>query len=411
MTKSRQSASRLRLSKLFRWLAVLCFIKLSIFGLLLLDVPLPFVNNAPESEQAAAEKTASMPASSGEKSKPLPQEQATGDRAVEMALQHALRTSDSSRLPNVADVIDNPALTSVAPLPDVHAPQGKSAARLAGKMQSSQAKEPPKSALPDSPAKPVAEAAPVYKGNDVPLPEPLPAPVAEPGQDAPRVANPGPAKENEGVWDMLGLTKLPIPTLGSVRTAHAAAQSMPLPQTAAPSSTSPFAPREQSAPIVMPGAPDIPANIPTGQQLGEPLPPRTAVGTPGGAMPMSPNSGQSGQGNLYDAQELARQQQDVLMLKQQMDDRLQELRSSEKRVQKMLEEAKGLEDKQLKSLILMYVNMKPKAAAQAMEKMESRTAAQILRGMTPKQSGEILSYIKPEVAAKLTELLTRMRMQ
>ena len=125
---------------------------------------------------------------------------------------------------------------------------------------------------------------------------------------------------------------------------------------------------------------------------------------------MSPN-GQPAQNNLYDAQELARQQQDVLMLKQQMDDRLQELRTSEKRVQKMLEEAKGLEDKQLKSLILMYVNMKPKVAAQAMEKMESRTAAQILRGMTPKQSGEILSYIKPEVAAKLTELLTRMRMQ
>jgi hypothetical protein len=30
--------------------------------------------------------------------------------------------------------------------------------------------------------------------------------------------------------------------------------------------------------------------------------------------------------------------------------------------------------------------------------------------MTPKQSGEILSYTNPTVTAKLTELLTRMRL-
>ena len=43
MTKSRPSATRLRLSKLFRWLAVLCFIKLAVLGMLMLDVPLPVI--------------------------------------------------------------------------------------------------------------------------------------------------------------------------------------------------------------------------------------------------------------------------------------------------------------------------------------------------------------------------------
>ena len=99
------------------------------------------------------------------------------------------------------------------------------------------------------------------------------------------------------------------------------------------------------------------------------------------------------------------------MLKQQMDDRLKELRTSEKRMQKMLEEAKGVEDQQLKGLVLMFTNMKPKTAAQAIEKMEERVAVQILKGMTPKQSGEILSYTNPQVTAKLTELLSRMRIQ
>ena len=41
MTKQPHSATKLRLSKLFRWLAVLCFIKLSMLCMLLLDVPLP----------------------------------------------------------------------------------------------------------------------------------------------------------------------------------------------------------------------------------------------------------------------------------------------------------------------------------------------------------------------------------
>ena len=374
-------------------------------------MPLPFVGGDSEPQQLAEAEKTSVPSQKTEIEAPQ-KEQLSGDKAVEQALQHALRTSDSSRLPNVSDVVDNPALTGVAPLPTTHEPQGKAAARLAAKTQPSLLREQPQSALATGPA-PLAEAQQTFKPGDIPLPAPLPAPVAEAGQEAPRIANPKPAVDNEGVWDMLGLTKLPIPTLGSVKTAHAAAQSMPLPQTGTANGPSPFAPREQSAPIVMPGAPDIPANIPTGQELGgEPLPARGMSNTPAGAMPSTPSASSAGQGgNLYDAQELARQQQDVLMLKQQMDDRLKELRSSEKRVQKMLEEAKGLEDKQLKGLILMYINMKPKTAAQAIEKMEERIAAQILKGMTPKQSGEILSYTNPQVTAKLTELLSRMRIQ
>ena len=41
MTKSRHSATRLRLSSLFRWLAMLCFIKLCLVAMLMLDLSLP----------------------------------------------------------------------------------------------------------------------------------------------------------------------------------------------------------------------------------------------------------------------------------------------------------------------------------------------------------------------------------
>ncbi len=58
----------------------------------------------------------------------------------------------------------------------------------------------------------------------------------------------------------------------------------------------------------------------------------------------------------------------------------------------------------------MYANMKPRMAAQAMENMDERIAVRILSGMPPKQSGEILTYTNPAKTAKLTELITRMRM-
>ena len=69
MTKQPHSATKLRLSKLFRWLAVLCFMKLTILGLLLLDVPVPswlggspkdatVAVNEPRTGQAQNEKAA-----------------------------------------------------------------------------------------------------------------------------------------------------------------------------------------------------------------------------------------------------------------------------------------------------------------------------------------------------------------
>ena len=113
----------------------------------------------------------------------------------------------------------------------------------------------------------------------------------------------------------------------------------------------------------------------------------------------------------YDkAQELARQQQDILMLRQQMDQRLKDLQDAERKMKDMIREAKDLEDKKIRNLIQMYANMKPRTAAKALESMDERVAIRILSGMAPKQSGEILTYTNPAKTAKFTELITRMRL-
>ena len=106
---------------------------------------------------------------------------------------------------------------------------------------------------------------------------------------------------------------------------------------------------------------------------------------------------------------LARQQQDMLVLRQQMDQRLRELEGAEKRMQELIRDARSLEDQKVRSLIQMYANMKPRVAAKALENMDERVAVRILSGMAPKHSGEILTYTNPEKTAKFTEIITRMR--
>lgn len=232
------------------------------------------------------------------------------------------------------------------------------------------------------------------------------------------------APEKDTILDILNLTKLPIVWLGSIQTAYAAATDMPIPQAPA-AQQSPFAPAEQNAPVHSPtDIPNIPAaplpktsnpSQPTSRDIpglpafkpkeaGSSIPAPTSSPVPqiqSATSPEDPNE---------KAQEIARQQQDILMLRQQMDQRLKDLENAERKVKDMIREAKSLEDSKVKNLVQMYANMKPKTAAKALENMDERIAVRILSGMAPKQSGEILTYTNPAKTAKFTELLTRMRL-
>lgn len=427
MTKQRPSATKLRLSRLFRWLAVLCFIKLSILGMLMLDLPLPawLGGDASDSGGMPAQTLSPMPAA--------PQrgrESAASDKAP--------LSSEVRPLPDQAGgTAETGQPTMIRPQSAPAAPQGSAAAQLAASIKPRHARRQnvTEVALPTPLVRAQAPAggpfgdAPVFMPPSLPEPAALGAPGREPGtspltgNEAPLLAVAAERRAGEEGWmDMLGLKHLPIPGLGSVQAAHAAALDMPVPQAPA-ESASPFAPAEQSAPLTMPGAPAIPATIPRGQSAdGAPLPPRAADST---ALPALPQNGPSAgvpvpapsvaPNTLPDdpnakAQDLARQQQDILMLRQQMDQRLKDLQDAEQKMKDMLREAKGLEDKKIRSLIQMYANMKPRTAAKALESMDERVAVRILSGMAPKQSGEILTYTNPAKTAKLTELITRMRL-
>lgn len=450
MTKSRHSATRLRLSRLVRCLVALCCLKVAALGLAFFDVPLPRWLGGGNAEQASDVPDA------GESS-----------RRLEAALLAQTGGVGASAVPDgaAAPEASSPAApSSPVPVADVTdaQPQGSEAAELAAA-----ARPRPRAGIssPGLPAPVIADgtvsagfaasgAAGALNGPALPTPPPLGSPLVAAGIPAPQ-ASPQRADDGEGVslWNLLGLTSLPIPGLGSVQAAHAAALDMPVPSTP-PSSggTSPFAPAEQLAPLggqpaalggptALPGAAPIPAGIPRGQAAdGSPLPPRAAEfpgqAGRGASVPAAAGQGASPLPTLprtdpsatwpapaptvtpqtpaadpnAKAQELARQQQDILMLRQQMDQRLKDLQNAEDKMKDMIREARELEDKKIRNLIMMYANMKPRMAAQAMENMDERVAVRILSGMAPKQSGEILTYTNPAKTAKFTEMITRMRM-
>lgn len=431
MTKQPHSATKLRLSKLFRWLAVLCFMKLTILGLLLLDVPVPsWLGGAPKDATVAVNE----PRTGQKRAETVAPAADAAPSGLAQSVSSTL-TSMGSALDSVVENIKDKTEKSQSD------PQGSAAARMAAtvKPHADKTSSVADAALPapliraaasgGAPETAAASKAPAQTFSpNFPEPQALPAPQAEPGTSATSgslIVSARPNRASESEWlDALGLSNLPIPGLGSVQAAHAAALDMPVPQTPT-GGQSPFAPAEQTAPLTIPGAPPIPANIPRGQGTdGAPLPPRGAAGNSDGFLPSLPQGQGSGtlpvptvqqpQGAYSSdpnakAQELARQQQDILVLRQQMDQRLKDIQETEKKMQDMIREARGIENEKVHRLVLTYSMMKPKAAAKALESMDERVAIRILSGMSPKQSGEILTYVSPAKTAKLTELITRMR--
>ncbi len=225
-----------------------------------------------------------------------------------------------------------------------------------------------------------------------------------------------PEAEDTSWWsNFFSMKSLPFPRLGVDQVAYAATLDAPPPPPPPSSdrSSSPFTPPAQLAPVQSAQQtgtqPEVrPAGV-AGPQMSpdtsnNPLVLPSTPPAPNVKPYVAPESASQKE------QELARREQEILALKQQMEQRLKELQNAERKVQGMLNEAKDVENNKMSSLTNMYVNMKPRQAGLALEKLDESIAAKILANMKSKQAGEIMSYMNPEVTAKLTELLTRMRL-
>lgn len=401
MTKSRQSVTKLRLSRIIKCLVALGCIKLCLIAFGAMDIHWTNLFNSADKSQLQQEVV--------RKSINIDPESVSITDKSEPELIEERQTPDVEELPLGS---------KAAELAAAAKPQRKSSDGI---------QRMPAPLLPAEPFTPLLTSeSPYFSSSSLPEPAPLGLPLVEAGVSLPAQENAQKPENTDSIWDMTALTSLPIPGLGSGQAAYAASLDMPVPATT--NTISPFTPGEQVNPVgnqgrVIPGAPAFPQNIPAASADGAPLPPRQpTLGQTGNYAPLpgTPATSNAPAPNItprptdlnpnMKAQELARQQQDILMLRQQMDQRLQDLQTAEDKMKSMLEQAKDVEDQKVKTLVQMYANMKPRTAAQALENMDERIAVRILSGMAPKQSGEILTYTNPVKTAKFTEMITRLRM-
>ncbi|MDR2800530.1 MAG: hypothetical protein LBB52_04585 [Desulfovibrio sp.] len=125
------------------------------------------------------------------------------------------------------------------------------------------------------------------------------------------------------------------------------------------------------------------------------------------ASPMQPDI----RDNLAKRQEdLARKEQELKVLENELNSRLERMQLLENRLSEMIKEAEGTQDAKFRHLVDMLANMKARQAAVVLETLDQKVSVRVLAGMRGRQAGEILTYVKPEIAAKLTEALARMRL-
>lgn len=102
-------------------------------------------------------------------------------------------------------------------------------------------------------------------------------------------------------------------------------------------------------------------------------------------------------------EELARVEQELQTQKEELDKRLKDLEEVRRGISSVLEEKVKGDDKKIDTLVQMYSDMKPPAAAKVIETMDEDLAVDILGRMKKKNAADIMSLLKADKAQVLTE--------
>jgi|GEM_PF-1629991 len=223
--------------------------------------------------------------------------------------------------------------------------------------------------------------------------------------------------------------------------ANAAGAPTQLGNTTAPAAPSNQPPSQQTAQV----QPPPPANPATNQPANAAQPTAAAGGANGGTTPDTGSGDGQGQDLLAQDQQrkLARdpfnytdEEVDVLQqlakrraeldqrarqlderealvkaAEQRMEQKMAELKALQATVQDLLKQRNAADEQQLQSLVKIYENMKPKAAAQIFEEMDMDVLLDVVARMNERKVAPILALVSPTRAKELTfELAQRRQM-
>ena len=94
---------------------------------------------------------------------------------------------------------------------------------------------------------------------------------------------------------------------------------------------------------------------------------------------------------------------------QRMDQKMAELKALQATVEDLLKTRSEQEESELKSLVKMYENMKPKAAARVFEEMDMDVLLDVIDRMNERKVAPILALVTPTRAKEITFELAQRR--
>lgn len=100
-------------------------------------------------------------------------------------------------------------------------------------------------------------------------------------------------------------------------------------------------------------------------------------------------------------------EEQLRLLKQDVEERLKQLSSMQQRLLDFVEEEKRMQSEHNRHLVATLSAMPPERAGKLLEKMDEEVAVQLLRCLKGKEAGAILSLLPADRAAKLSQRLIR----
>ncbi len=104
--------------------------------------------------------------------------------------------------------------------------------------------------------------------------------------------------------------------------------------------------------------------------------------------------------------ELDKRAKELASLEQLVDEKMTTLEKFRTEFEAQVKAEEARQNKRIKHLVALYSNMKPKAAAEVMEKMDLDLAVEIFRQMRGREAGKVLAYVSPEKASKISQMLS-----
>lgn len=109
------------------------------------------------------------------------------------------------------------------------------------------------------------------------------------------------------------------------------------------------------------------------------------------------------------ARELDEREALIQAAEQRMEQKMAELKALQGTVEDLLKKRSDQEEAELKSLVKMYENMKPKAAAKVFEEMDMDVLLDVVERMNERKVAPILAQVTPTRAKEITFELAQRR--